>query len=356
MGSLAERRSMIRIEAAAMDPAAPPSADERSFEHVRAIAARIRQAREAGRPVVLTYGAHAIKNGLAPVMIELAEAGWVTHFATNGAGVIHDWEFAYQGESSEDVRENVARGAFGIWDETGRYINLALLVGAWRGMGYGQSVGALIEEEQLVVPTQDEVKSRLASALTHDRPSERVGAAADLWRQIQAHGLQPGKMPVPHPWKRFSVTAAAYRLRMPLTVHPGIGYDIIYTHPLNDGGALGRTAIADFLSFAHTIRQLSGGVYLSVGSAIMSPMIFEKAMSMAQNLARQAGASINGHLIVVNDIQAGEWDWSLGEPPKDNPAYYLRFCKSFNRMGGEMRYVCADNRVFLGHLLAELAA
>ncbi|OPZ01387.1 MAG: hypothetical protein BWZ10_03464 [candidate division BRC1 bacterium ADurb.BinA364] len=110
----------------------------------------------------------------------------------------------------------------------------------------------------------------------------------------------------------------------------------------------------DFLSLAHSISRLSGGAFLSVGSAIMAPMTFEKSLSMARNLARQEGRRIDDFSIVVNDIQPGAWDWTKGEPPKDNPAYYLRFCKSFSRMGGEFRYACEDNRAFLLNLFARL--
>ena len=352
--SLRERRNLLRIEDEAADPARPPRAGVQTMEQIRRVAAWVQRSRAAGRPVVLAYGAHAIKNGLAAVMIQLAERGWVTHFATNGAGVIHDWEFAFQGESSEDVRANVAAGTFGIWEETGRCINLAVLVGAWRGLGLGQSVGAMIHEDGLLVPTAEALRGRISEAVGRGEADALVPAAADLWQQIAECRLAPGRVSIPHLWKPYSVTAAAYRLGVPLTVHPGVGYDIIYTHPLNHGGAIGRTALRDFLTFAHSIGQLTGGVYLSVGSAIMSPMVFEKAMSMAQNVALQAGGGIHDHCIAVNDVQEGDWDWSKGEPPTDDPAYYLRFCKSFSRMGGELEYVCADNRVFLGNLLAEL--
>jgi hypothetical protein len=108
----------------------------------------------------------------------------------------------------------------------------------------------------------------------------------------------------------------------------------------------------DFTTFAEAVSRLEGGVYLSVGSAIMSPMVFEKSLSMARNLARQEGRTIERFLIVVNDIQPGDWDWRAGEPPKEHPAYYLRFCKSFARMGGEFRYARVDNRAFLNRLLA----
>ena len=105
---------------------------------------RIRQAKEKQRSVMLTFGAHTIKNGMAPTLIALMEEGWVNHLATNGAGIIHDWEFSFQGKSSEDVRANVDQGQFGIWDDTGFYINLALVVGAYEGLGYGESVGKMI--------------------------------------------------------------------------------------------------------------------------------------------------------------------------------------------------------------------
>ncbi len=283
---------------------------------------RIRAARANHRPVILAFGAHTIKNGLGPVLIKLIQDGWVTHLATNGAGIIHDWEFAYQGQSSEDVRRYVAEGQFGIWEETGFHINLALRVGAHEGRGYGESVGALIESEGLTIP---------------DTP------------EFQRLGLPAGLRAVPHPWKRFSVQAAACRQGVPFTGHPQFGHDIIYTHPMCSGAAIGQTAERDFLCFAHSVSQIAGGVYLSVGSAVMSPMIFEKSFSMANNLAiQQTGQPIQNHFIAVVDLSPASWDWQRdGEPPPDNPAYYLRYCKSFARMGGQMRYASADNRDFL---------
>jgi hypothetical protein len=133
------------------------------------------------------------------------------------------------------------------------------------------------------------------------------------------------------------------------------GHDIIYTHPVNHGAAIGRVAQRDFLTYAEQVRQLQGGVYLSVGSAVMSPMVFEKSFSMSQNLELQEGRKITNHHMVIVDLAESSWDWQRGgEPSADNPAYYLRFCKTFSRMGGTMRYVCADNRNFLLTLLKEL--
>jgi hypothetical protein len=342
---LSERENKLTIEGMAVDPdrAAVSLPDDASRRLLGETAGRIRAAREAGKPVMLAFGAHTIKNGLAPVLIRLIERGWVSHLATNGAGIIHDWEFAFQGKSSEDVRRYVAEGRFGLWEETGFTINLALVAGAYAGMGYGESVGALIEQDGIAIPEGPELEKR------------KDGAAADFRDVIERFGLAPGFRKVAHPWKRYSVQAAAYRMGVPFTGHPMFGHDIIYCHPMNCGAAVGRTAERDFLTFADSVRRLDGGVYLSVGSAVMSPMVFEKSMSMAQNLEQQQGRRIENHFMVVVDLAQSDWDWQHdGEPPADNPAYYLRYCKSFSRMGGTLRYLCADNREFLLGLLKEL--
>ncbi len=339
-------RDMIELDRES--PTLTPAAQERIDEAVE----RIRLARAASRPVMLTFGAHTIKNGLAPVLIALMEHGWATHLATNGAGVIHDWEFAFQGETSEDVRGNVARGEFGHWAETGLYLNLALAVGAYEGKGYGESVGAMIAREKLTIPSPAELEN-VARRSLHEDP-ERAAAALDLLAVIRRLSAAPGEMAIPHPFKRFSAQARAYELGLPFTGHPMIGCDIIYNHPANHGGALGRAAVRDFLTFAESVSRLEGGVYLSIGSAVMSPMIFEKSMAMAQNLAIQQGRRIDGHYVLVVDLAASRWDWSAGEPPRSSPDYYLRFNKTFARMGGTWRYLQADNRDFLVALTRRL--
>ena len=143
---------------------------------------------------------------------------------------------------------------------------------------------------------------------------------------------------------------------MPITVHPGIGYDIITNHPMFNGAAIGRAAQRDFAQFSAAVEGLDGGVVLSVGSAIMGPQVFEKSLSCVNNLRLQAGRPVvAGHAIYVVDLQdGGGWDWSTGEPPKTNPAYYLRFCKSYARMGGLMRYLQCDNLAFVHHLFHRL--
>ena len=331
----------------------PENLGEQARALIVKTAGKIRAAREKNRSVMLTFGAHTIKNGMAPTLMALMEKGWVTHLATNGAGIIHDWEFAFQGMSSEDVRVNVDRGQFGIWNETGFFINLALVVGAYEGLGYGESVGKMISNQGLDIPSAGFL-SDLAVKKMETSPAE-AAAAIDLAGIVRKFGLKPGFMEILHPFRQYSVQARAYDLKIPFTGHPMIGHDIIYNHPMNHGAAIGRTALNDFLCFANSVTNLEDGVYLSVGSAVMSPMIFEKALSMAQNVEIQHQSHINNHYILVVDLAQADWDWQKnGEPPADNPAYYLRYCKTIHRMGGEMDYLTADNRDLLLALYREL--
>jgi len=344
--ALKTRRNRVFIETDHVSPTTPPGPlDPDTLAAIEELARAVREARSDKRPVVLAFGAHTIKNGLAPVLIRLIEQGWLTHLATNGAGIIHDWEFAFQGASSEDVRENVHQGSFGIWEETGRYLNLALLVGAYEGFGYGESVGSLVEHDGLRIPDRAEL---IGAAEQASIDPERAAAAADLLWAVEAFALQPGFLSVKHLFKRYGLQAAAFRLRVPFTAHPMFGHDIIYTHPLNRGAAVGRTAERDFLVFAQTIADLEGGVYISLGSAVMSPMIFEKSLSMARNLALQQRRRIEEFSIFVVDLAESGWDWQKdGEPPPDHAAYYVRYLKTFSRMGGRLSYLQADNRDFL---------
>ena len=346
MRPLAERKNRVRIESDHVPvSAAPQPLSELGSEILDETVARIRAAKSADRSRILCFGAHTIKNGLALVLIGLIEEGWITHLATNGAGIIHDWEFAFQGESSEHVQENMEQGQFGAWEETGYFLNLALAVGAYRGLGYGESIGALVENEGLSIPSQEELAAAVAEHIETD--PAKAAAAIDLLDVVRSCQVRSGDIVVPHPFKRYGVQAAAYRLAIPFTGHPMIGHDILYLHPANRCAAVGRTAERDFLTFAHAAAGLDGGVYLSVGSAVMSPMIFEKALAMAQNVAKQEARAIENHFLVVVDLAKSHWDWTQGEPPQDNPDYYLRYNKTFARMGGTMRYVCADNRDFL---------
>lgn len=298
------------------------------------------------------YGAHLVKNGAAAIVERLIAGGWITHLATNGAGSIHDWEFAFQAWSTESVEQNVATGTFGTWDETGRNIHLALLAGGLRAEGYGAALGRFIEEDGVTLPSPDELEKVLRSEPAHPLSPGR----AELLLAMREHGLKGGRREVRHPWKQFSIFRSAYVRGVPLTVHPGIGYDIIANHPMFNGAAIGRAAQVDFTLFGRAVEGLDNGAVLSVGSAIMAPQVFEKSISCVNNLRLQDGRPIvRGQEIYVIDLQdGGHWDWTQGEPPKDNPAYYLRFCKSFSRMGGTMRYLQCDNVVFAHNLLHAL--
>jgi hypothetical protein len=351
---LASRRSMAAIEEILVSPASAPPEPPSDFirERLRRCAQQIHRARKRGAAVMFLYGAHLVKNGAAALVDELMAGGWITHLATNGAGSIHDWEFAFQNWSTESVEQNVATGTFGTWDETGRCLHLALLAGGLSEEGYGISVGRFIIEDGVTLPPVAE----LEKALRHEPGHPLAPARADLLLAMRMHHLPSGRIEFRHPWKHTSIFGNAYRRGIPMTVHPGIGYDIISNHPMFNGAAIGRAAQVDFRLFSTAVEGLDGGVVLSVGSAIMAPQVFEKSLSCVNNLRLQAGRSIvRDHEIYVVDLQdGGNWDWTRGEPPKDNPAYYLRFCKSFSRMHGTMHYLQCDNVVFVHNLLHEL--
>lgn len=347
---LSERQSLSALDQILVDPSQPPRAcDPAMLATIHDCAAKVAAARQRDASVILMYGAHLIKNGAMRIVNELITRGWVTHLATNGAGTIHDWELSFLGRTEESVKKNVITGTFGTWDETGRSINLALLAGALQQEGYGRSLGRFICEDGVTLPA-----TGLLDKSLRDQPADPLAPArAELLQAMLTHRLPAGRITVKHPWKETSILAQAFRQNVPMTVHPGIGYDIITNHPMFSGGAIGRAAAMDFGLFGRAVEGLDGGVVLSVGSAIMAPQVFEKSISGVNNLRLQAGRRIvHDHTIYVVDIQdGGHWDWSKGEPPKDSSAYYLRFCKSFSRMGGQMNYVQCDNVAFLHNLL-----
>src|SRR5512143_743430 len=202
--------------------------------HLKDVAAAAAQARKDKRPVMLGMGAHAIKVGLNPVMIDLIERGIVTSVALNGAGIIHDFELAFIGQTSEDVDKEILSGAFGMAEETGSMLNQAI-----RQAGADEGIGAVIG---------------------------RMIAAGDF------------------PYKGNSLLAAGHRLGVPVTVHVAIGTDIIHMHPSFDGQATGAAAHRDFLTFCTLVSELEGGAYINLGSAVLLPEIFIKAVTLARNL------------------------------------------------------------------------
>jgi hypothetical protein len=352
---LTQRNSLNFIDRMIVDPTeAPREIAPQIQAEMEICVKKVRAARQRRASVILMYGAHLIKNGAMSLVNQLLEQGWITHLATNGAGTIHDWELAFLGRTEESVRKNVATGTFGTWDETGRNIHLALLAGALRNEGYGRSLGRFIVEDGTTLPS----KQAIEQSLLEDPSHPLAPARAELLWMMTAHGLPEGRIEVRHPWKETCILARAFGENVPFTVHPGIGYDIFSTHPIFNGAVIGRAAGLDFQLFGRAVEGLDGGVVLSVGSAIMAPQVFEKSISCVNNLRLQGGQPIvHDHSIYIVDIQdGGHWDWSKGEPPKDNPAYYLRFCKSFARMGGAMHYLQCDNVAFLQHLLRQLSS
>jgi hypothetical protein len=351
---LAQRKSLTRAEEILVDPESPPKqATARNAVLIEECARQIQAARERDASVMLIYGAHLLRNGAARILERMMAKGWVTHLATNGAGTIHDWEYAWFGASTESVEMNVATGTFGTWHETATNIHLAIMSGALDGLGYGRSLGRFIHDEGTTLPDP----ARLAAEIAADPAHPLTSARADLLRAMRAQNWPAGRISVPHPHKHASILTEAYRQGVPVTVHPGIGYDIISNHSVFSGSAIGRAAEWDFKLFCGSVAGLEGGVVLSVGSAIMGPQVFEKSASVVNNLRLQEGQEVLRDLsIYVVDLQdGGGWDWTKGEPPKSNAAYYLRFCKSYSRMGGRMHYLQSDNLSFIHNLYRTLA-
>ena len=251
--SAAERPTKVSVTefARPLEPAAAASLlrslpDQLAAKALREVIARTVAAHRERRPVVLMLGGHVIKVGVSPCFIELLERGVITHVAMNGAAAIHDVEIARLGRTSEDVEANLATGSFGMVDETGTFMNEVAKVAARAGLGLGEAWGRALEDE-----------------------------------------------PAPH--RDASLLARAWRRSVPATVHVALGTDTIHYDPGCDGGALGETSLRDFRVLAGTLAEARGAVVLNVGSAVLMPEVFLKALTVAKNL----GASLAG-LTTVN--------------------------------------------------------
>lgn len=275
----------------------------------RMVAARIVQARDVGASVVMMMGAHVIRAGVQRYLIDLMERGLLGCVAMSGAGVIHDFELALVGATTESVACNIKDGRFGFWTETGR-INEIVSRGYSDGLGFGEAVGRFIETEQF-------------------------------------------------PHRHVSLLATGYRLGIAVTAHVGIGQDIIHQHPNCDGAALGATSYTDFLRFAHVMEGLQRGVVMNFGSAVMAPEVYLKALAMVRNVARQEGRLVNDFTTLVCDLADLPADYRR-EPPKSDPRYYFRPWKTMLVRtvadGGESFYYKGDHALTIPQLWSALSS
>ena len=271
-----------------------------TFEHpaLELLADRIRKARERNGTVLWMLGAHVIRGGNGPVMIKLMEEGDVTHFALNGAGAIHDFELAMIGATTESVAKYISEGQFGLWKESGK-INDAVREGAREGLGFGESVGRLMDRENF-------------------------------------------------PYKESSLLWNGYKNKVPVTVHVGIGCDIIHEHPNLDGAMTGLASYTDFLIFAQSMANLEGGVFCNIGNAVIGPEMFLKTLAMARNVAHRERRKINRFTSAVFDLPPFE-NKDFQEPlSKDDPRHYFRPWKMILAQtvadGGEAFYIAGEHR------------
>lgn len=251
-----------------------PLESRSDFNHpsIPHVAAAMESARDRGSAVVMMMGGHVVRSGAQRFIIDLMERGLITCLSMNGSCVIHDYELALIGATTESVARYVAEGQFGLWSETGGINDIVNVSG---GVGMGAAVGKAIAEGQF-------------------------------------------------PHKDISLLAACHRLAIPATVHIGIGYDIIHELPNFDPAASGRASYEDFLTLAGILgKSLEGGVVMNFGSAVMAPEVFLKALSMARNIAHQQSRQIADFTTAVFDIR--KIDNSMqAEPPKDSEGYYFR--------------------------------
>ncbi|MBN1124465.1 MAG: hypothetical protein JXA82_05610 [Sedimentisphaerales bacterium] len=277
---------------------------------LQTIAGAIAGARKHNKPVIVFTGAHAIKNGLGPILVDLVGRGVITLVAGNGATAIHDFELALIGQTSEDVPRALQEGQFGMAHEFS-HINTALSVGDQNLLGYGESLGKMICEESFC----REVSKR----------------------------IEGGKKTIRFQYPQVSVLATCYHKNVPFTVHVGIGTDVNDQHVSFDGRAKGGCSGRDFLIFVEQIARLQqGGVVLNIGSAVTGPEVLLKAVSMAANIGRAPAGLITADF----DLRPHDARQMTDE---QSPGYYFRDQKSIvtripEAFGGQGFYICGDQK------------
>lgn len=267
------------------------------------IGKRLLAAQENGASVVMMMGAHVLRSGIQRYLIDLMDQGLITCLAMNGAGMIHDFELALIGATTESVANYIAQGHFGLWQETGR-INDIVSEAAKKKIGLGEAVGRIIEEEKF-------------------------------------------------PYREISLLGNAYRKGILVTIHVGIGYDILHEFPNCDGAAFGATSYTDFLRFAKCLESVEGGVVMNFGSSVMAPEVYLKALAMVRNVARQHGKEVSRFTTLVCDFKKLPRNYHQ-EPTPDNPDYYFRPWKTMLvrsiGQGGESYYVQGHHAVTIPQL------
>ncbi|MFP4017483.1 MAG: hypothetical protein ACLFUI_10675 [Halanaerobiales bacterium] len=287
------RKNILTIE----NLATPESEPIPEWEHpeLQAVVDSIIMARQQGAPVIWSMGAHVIKCGLSRYLIELIKKGFITHIAGNGAVSIHDFELAFMGGTSEYVPDAIESGTFGMWEETGSWMNQAIQEGYGNGLGYGSSLAFYI-----------------------DRYSDRF------------------------PYKNNCVLYQAYNLGIPATYHISIGTDIIHQHPAADFQSLGGASGIDFSIYCHSVSRLENGVFLNFGSAVTGPEVFLKALSICRNQRFKVEriTTVNFDIIPLGNYRR--------EIEKDDYHYFYRPRKNIiNRptsLGGKGYYIEGNHK------------
>ena len=302
--SAAGRHNLVTVE----NLRTPDAAKDDLFQsgEMDILVSKLREAKAAGQAVTCFYGAHVIKCGLSKYLIALMREGYITHLASNGAGSIHDFELAYLGGTSEHVPTAIEDGSFGMWEETGAWMNEAIQEGAKQGLGYGQSLAAYVD-------------------------------------------LHPEKFP----YRDDCVFYQAYRMGIPATYHVTMGTDIIHQHPSVDFAALGQTSGRDFAYFCASVMQLDpAGVHMNIGSAVTGAEVWLKALSIARNQGHMLRYITTANFDI---IPLGDYKSDVG---KDTYEYYYRPRKNvINRpvsLGGTGLYICGNHEVTVPTLWAKL--